>query len=182
MKYLILLLKYFTLFFLFLALIYLTKYFGNYCVDAYINVFFIPAIVILIFINLIILYLIDFKRKKYKTTNKILAFLTFLFLLNLGIGFLPEFKTITKKVKVESSYAVPEIILYSNNTYKLLTGYPHGRCFNLGNYKIKNDTLIFDKKIIKKSQNLISEKYILYSNSKIIKSVDSKFKNLIIIE
>src|SRR5690606_19582354 len=116
----------------------------------------------------------------FKITNFLLIFCFSIILINLLIGFSPNYKTQKFKIKLQSDYERPELILYTNNTYQLKTGYPHGQCYNLGNYNIINDTLILEKEIEKKSQNLISKKYLIENDS--LKSLNKEFKNLIIVQ
>ena len=144
MKYLIFLIKYLTIILFFILLIFLTKYYGNYCSDIPTKLFFLPVTFVLIIINIAILYLVDSKHKKFKTTNKVLIYLFCTFIINLIIGFIPNFKTVKNKIKIKSDFQTPELTLFTNNTYQLKTGYPHGQCFSLGEYLVKNDTLILN--------------------------------------
>lgn len=98
------------------------------------------------------------------------------------IGFIPNFKTVKNKIKIKSDFPTPELTLFTNNTYQLKTGYPHGQCFCLGKYLVKNDTLILDDQIIKQSQNLLGTKYLLNNKTKSIKSLQKGFDDLQIIE
>ncbi|MBD8019146.1 hypothetical protein [Kaistella pullorum] len=180
MKFLKFFIKYFTIIFLFGILIYLTKYYGNYCLDVFSQFFLLPLLSIIILVNIAILYLIDSKKRKFKTTNTLLIFCLSTLIINLLIGVLPNFKIQKFKIKLQSDFERPELILYSNNTYQLKTGYPHGQCYKSGDYKILNDTLVLENKIENKSQNLITEKYLIKKDS--LKSLNKEFKDLIIIE
>ena len=182
MKYLIFLIKYLTIILFFIILIILTKYYGNYCSDIPTKLFFLPIIFVLIIINITILYLLDSKHKNFKTTNKVLIFLLCIFVINLLIGFIPNFKTVKYKIKIKSDFQTPELTLFTNNTYRLKTGYPHGQCFSLGKYLVKDDTLILNDQIIQQSQNLISIKYLLNYKTKSIKSLKKGIDDLEIIE
>jgi len=178
MKFLKFFTKYFTLIFLFGVLIYLTKYYGNYCLDIFSQFFLLPLLSIIILVNIAILYLIDSKKSKYKTTNYTLIFCFTALTINLLIGFSPNYKTQKFKIKLQSDYERPELILYLNNTYQLKTGYPHGQCYKLGKYKLINDTLLLDHEIENKSQNLITRKYLLKNDT--LKSLNNEFKDLVI--
>ena len=157
-------LKYFTLFVLFALLIKLTIWHYDYCSTVY-NIFIIPIISLLILLNIIVLYIIDFKKNTFKITNLTLSVFLFLLGINLIRNYFQSEKKIAHNLLVLPNYNVGlrgfAITLFKDNTYEV-NGYGnHVSCHYFGNYNLTNDTLkLSDKKISEKTSKQLTNIYI----------------------
>lgn len=175
-KIIINILKYSTLVFLFWILIIVTRaYGGDYCTTVY-NIFIIPFIVILAIINIIILYIIDFKRKKYKTTNYVLLSLFFIFSVHIFFNKWNSQKELEQKFLVDDRLVV---YLYKNKTYEIIANSPHVTCHYFGKYNLENNYLTFEEEVIEKTNYQISKKYKFNIIKNEFESVEEDFPNLI---
>ncbi|MCI3936028.1 hypothetical protein MQX03_02385 [Chryseobacterium aahli] len=158
----------------------ITKFYGgDYCKTVY-NIFIVPFIVFLILINIIILYSIDFRRKKYKITNYVLLALVFVFSVHVLFNNLNSEKKLGRRFLVDGS--IPgrlTIYLYKNKTYEIIASSPHVTCHYFGKYNLDKNYLIFDEEIIEKTTHQISKKYRFNTNKKEFESVEIGFPNLI---
>lgn len=106
-----------------------TRFYGSdYCKTVY-NIFIVPFIVFLILINIIILYSIDFRRKKYIITNYVLLALVFIFSVHISLNYVNSEKKLEHRFLVDGN--IPgrlTVYLYKNKTYEIIASSPHVTC------------------------------------------------------
>jgi len=136
----------------------------------------IPVIIVLMAINIAILYIIDFKRKKYKITNYVLLSLVAVFSIHLSLNY------INSKKEIEQRYISGRYIinLYKDKTYDVIATSHHIGCHYLGKYNFENNYLILsDEKIAEKTDSQISTKYKFNREEQTFESLEIGFPNLI---
>jgi len=155
--------KYFTVIFLFAVLLKTISFYTDYCATVY-NIFFIPTLITIILINVVILYLIDYRKGSFKITNRTLLILLSLTGLTLAANTIHSRKEIKYHLSVKPNYNVGvkgfEIKLYEDQTYEISGYWQHGSCHYFGNYELENDTLkIFNRNVSEKTQNQMTTHY-----------------------
>lgn len=180
-KILINVFKYSTLVFLFWILIRFTKFYGDYCESVYDILFIIPFTTILILINIIILYRVDYRRKSYKITNCVILILAFVFFTHLLLNYLNSSgKEIEQNLVYENSPRNVFVYLYKDNTYEVYEFSPHVSCHYFGKYNFKNYYLTFDDKIENLNHYQFAKKYKLNLEKNEYESLEKGFPNLVI--
>lgn len=173
--------KYLTLVLLFWVLFRMTKFYGDYCSSVYI-IFIVPAILILILVNIAILYIIDFKRKKYKITNYVLLSLVALFSIHLLLNYVNSKKKIEQKFLVYNDFTPGtfRVNLYEDETYEVIALHsPEVDCHYTGRYSLNNDYLILDDdEISEKTKYQVSEKYKFNKEKQEYESLEEGFPNM----
>lgn len=158
----------------------ITKFYDDdYCKTVY-NIFIVPFIVFLILINIVILYSIDFRRKKYVITNYVLLALFFVFSVHVLFNNLNSEKKLEHRFLVDGNLSGRlTVYLYKNKTYEVIASSPHITCHYFGKYNLENNYLTFDEEIIEKTTHQISKKYKFNTDKKEFESVEIGFPNLI---
>jgi len=154
-------------------------YGGDYCTTVY-NILIVPLLVFLILINIIILYSIDFGRKKYKITHYVLLSLVFIFSVHILFNNLNSEKKLENRFLVDGN--IPgrlAVYLYKDKTYEIIASSPHVTCHYFGKYNLENNYLTFDEEIIEKTTHQISKKYKFNIQKDEFESVEIGFPNLI---
>lgn len=144
------------------------------------NIFIIPFIIILAIINIIILYIIDFTRKRYKITNYVLLSFVFIFSVHIFFNYLNSEKELEQKFLVDGNFSGRlSVYLYKNKTYEIIASSPHVTCHYFGKYNLDKNYLTFDEEIIEKTTHQISKKYKFNIQKEKFESVEIGFPNLI---
>ncbi|TWP26856.1 hypothetical protein ETU09_09890 [Apibacter muscae] len=163
----------------------LTKRFGDYCSDIYVNIFVIPLIGILIIINLIILYITDTFKSDYSITNKIVLTLLSILIISLTIGYLAtnqkplyRFDTISKLSTYKKNYSLE---MFKNNNYQIVVRDNHYQCYYKGKYVIKNNILkLQDLNDAINTDRQVSNKYIINNQLDTLKPLNQGYPYLVL--
>jgi hypothetical protein len=137
----IIVIKYLFLILLFVVLLYFTKFYADYCSNLYVVLFLLPFIGVIALIYIGALYINDYKRKKFRTTNHVVLSLSTLLLINLLIGYIAAQKEIFQKYIPETENGHYTPTLYKNGSFKVRNQMNHGSCTATGHYKMIRDTL-----------------------------------------
>ena len=175
------LIKYLLLILLFALLIYFTKFYGDFCSNLYVLLFMLPVIGVTLLIYIIALYINDYKRKKFKTTNYVVLILVTMFLINLLIGFLNGEKEVFQKYIPETENDLYELTLYKNKSFQIRKQMNHGACEAVGKYIIIADTLELDfnnKDIENLYDSTFTFSYKFDNKTKIYEPLKKGFKKL----
>ena len=107
----IIVIKYLFLILLFVVLLYFTKFYADYCSNLYVVLFLLPFIGVIALIYIGALYINDYKRKKFRTTNHVVLSLSTLLLINLLIGYIAAQKEIFQKYipETENGHYTPTL-------------------------------------------------------------------------
>jgi len=176
------LIKYLTLGFFSFLLFKITKFYDDFCSTVY-NIFIVPTLIIIIILNIIIVYIVDYRNKKFKLTNYVVIFLFLFFGIHLLKNYLKANKEIEKTLYVSPNFNTGvkgyEIKLYKDNSYEINSYWQHGSCHYFGDYELKNNKLFFlDKNISKKTNNQIGENYQFNSSKKEFESLRDQYPNI----
>lgn len=151
-------LKYFTLFLLFILLMFLTKTYGDFSVVLLVILFILPTVVVLFLINIFVLYRIERKKNNTKTFKITLFFLFFLLTINLLVGYYNLHKTSKMLLILESDHSY--VSLFEDLTYRIEIQHPHGTSNYSGQYTFENNKLkLHDSLIEKKTKKRFTNQY-----------------------
>lgn len=160
--------KYFTITVFFIFLLMITKKYGNYKENVY-EIFIIPFITFLLFINITILYFIQKKSNNFKTLLIIISVGVAGIIFNLIMNYFSKNRKTLYELEIHSKKSDKkfDIYLYTNDSFEIINYSPHIFQHWNGKYKISNDTLYLRNVNLKQSSELeLSEKYIYNKTEK----------------
>jgi hypothetical protein len=146
----------------------ITKKYGNYKESVY-EIFIIPFITFLLFINIIILYFIQKKSNNFKTLLIIISVGVAGIIFNLIMNYFSKNRKTLYELEIHSKKSDKkyDIYLYTNDSFEIIDYSPHVFQHWNGKYKISNDTLYLRNINLKQSSKLeLSEKYIYNKTEK----------------
>lgn len=177
------LIKFSSLILLFWILVRQTRMYADFTASNS-NIIILPSLAFLIFLNIILIYIHDAKKKiKFTRTNIIVFILIILFGVNLLLNYKQSTKEIELKLYVSNNFMLKqrgyEIKLYRDRTLEL-NEYWHGESRHyFGKYLLENDQLTFnDENIEEKTDYQITNRYRLDIRTQNFISLEKGFQNL----
>ncbi len=168
-----------------IVLLFIVMYFNTRVYDDFTasnkNIYILSILIILIAVNIIVLYYLDYKRKISRNyTHFVLITLSILFGLHIYKNVIHYEKKVSAQFYVspnfQENYLGYNIKLNEDSTFEI-NEYWHGESEHyFGKYSIVADTLrILDEKIEKKTDNQITFKYFYDKKNHNYKSVEQGF-------